>query len=265
MIPEEVEINEIVLARAKELIVKYSRLDIIYLRVSTKNMGQEEKDQMQDIIQEFQIEKKHCLVLAVKESAYQLKKQKNRRFNDIIKLLNLVDQDIPKRCFFWSIDRIYRNRELLEEFYYIADKTNTKIYSYMESFINTLAEMRDKLPEGMEFIIDMQVKQLVNFFGWMAEMESKKRGERLSKSLHVEEGKLITNKGNVFGNKLKLTNGKIIEDIKEIIKIEEAVIKLIKKNTPYRKIILLASKMNIKLSMGYISNLKHRNLNRETY
>lgn len=247
--------------KAEKLIETHDKLNIIYLRVSTKGLGQEEGDQLNDILRTFKLKEEECLIIQAKESAYQIWKQKTRKFQIIIDLINGLDNDCEKNCYFWSIDRIYRNRELLEEFYDIAKKTNTKIYSYIENFINILADMQDRLPDGMGFIIDMQVKQLVNFFGWMAEMESKKRANRLKKSLTLKDDRYFSNKGRLFGKKLKTITGKKIKDPKTIEKIELAIAKRIKNGVSYREIIrIFLEKKDIKLSIGYIAKIKKKHL-----
>lgn len=246
------------ISKANILIKRYGYLNIIYLRVSTKK--QEELDQLGDILKTFNLEKKKCLIIRANESAFQVKKQKNRKFNVIIDLIKELDINIDKKCYFWSIDRIYRNRELLEDFYDLGKKTNTRIYAHIEYFINLIADI--DLPDDFSFLKDSMVKQLVTFLGWTAEQESKKKGQRLLKSLHKKDnGRTFTNKGNLYGNKLKTIKGKNIKDVDKVLNIEKAVAKRIKNKVSYRDIQkLLIEKLGIKISMGQLTNIKNKYL-----
>lgn len=252
-------LKEKYLDKCNKLISKYNELNIIYLRVSTKNEGQDENDQLKDIIRTFRVDIKKCLIIKAKESGYQIKKQKFRKFTVIKELLSELDINIPKKYYFWSIDRIYRNRKLTEEFYEQARKTNTKIYSYQEQFINLIAELQDTLPADFSFIIDQQVKQLVSFFAWMAEMESKKRGDRLIKSLTKKDNRYYTNKGNLYGRKLRssVTGKKINLTAEQLDRIEKSIAKALKKGKTYKYIKnAVREKLKISVSNGYIFNMK---------
>jgi hypothetical protein len=68
-----------------------------------------------------------------------------------------------------------------------------------------------------------------------------------------KDNKFYTNKGNLFGNKLKNLKGeKLNLTADQLNKIENAVIKRIQKGMTYRQIIKLFEKKNLKLSLGYI-------------
>lgn len=233
---------------------EFGYVNIIYLRVSTTNLGQQEEDQLKNIIDTFRLDAKKCFIIQAKESAYQMTKQNNRKFSIILDVLQELDIHIEKHCYFWSIDRIYRNRELLEEFYQIAKKHNTKIYSHIEQFINVIADLQDKLPDEMRFILDIQIKQLVSFFGWMAEMESKKKSERMYKSFTIRKGRYFTNKGTMIGGKLKYISGKKLKEPEKIMMLEKFVIQKLKKGVRYRdvqKLILEQAKLQV--SLGWIT------------
>ena len=254
----EIEIDKDILDRANMLIDKHDELKIIYLRVSTKDKGQQEEDQLPPVLDFFKLREEECLILATKESAYNVEKQKSRRFNDIIKLIQTIDEDIDKRVYFYSFDRLYRNRKLMEEFYNTSKRTNTSIYSYYEYFINDLAEIQKKLPKDMGWLIEAQQRQLINFFSWMAESESRKLADRLKKSLHVKNGRTFTNKNNLYGRKLKSIDGKPIKDVKKLDRIENYVAKLIVKGFTYNETIEGLAEKKVKISVGYITRLKNK-------
>ena len=242
---------------ANSLIKKYGYLNIIYIRVSTTK--QQELDQLNDILKTFDIDKKKCMIIRAQESAFNISKQKTRKFNIIIDLIKELDINITKNCYFWSIDRIYRNREMLEDFYYLASKTNTNIYAHIEYFINILCEI--DLPDDFQFMKDNMVKQVVSFLGWTAEMESKKKGERLIKSLTKKDDRYYSNKNNLVGRKLKTIDGKKIKDHDFLKKLEKSIIKQIQNKTSYDNIIkLVAEKTKVKISKGQITNIKKKYL-----
>lgn len=245
------------LEKANKLIKRFGYLTIIYIRVSTKK--QEELDQLYDILKTFNLDKKKCLIIRAQESAFHIKKQKNRKFNIILDLIKELDINVEKKCYFWSIDRIYRNRELLEDFYNLAKKTNTNIYAHIEYFINMIADI--DLPEDFSFLKDSMVKQLITFLGWTAEMESKKKGERLKKSLTKKDGRYYSNKNNLVGRKLKTITGKKIQDPVFIKKLELSIVNQIKNKTTYDNIMkLVLQKTQIKISKGQITNIKKKYL-----
>lgn len=253
----ELENKEKYFAKANALIKRYRILNIIYIRVSTQK--QEEIDQLNDILATFKLDRKKCMIIRAKESAFQVKRQKNRKFNIILDLIKDLDINVEKNCYFWSIDRIYRNRELLEDFYNLAKKTNTNIYAHVEYFINIIGDI--DLPVDFDWLKDMMIKNMVTFLGWIAEHESKMKGQRLRKSLSVKDGRTFSNKGNLYGRKLKTITGKRIKNPIELDKIEKAIIKAINKKVPYRTIQdKVRKKLGLSLSLGQITNIKKKYL-----
>jgi DNA invertase Pin-like site-specific DNA recombinase len=250
-------------SKALRLISKYGELNIVYLRVSTKKEdGQKEEDQWHNLEDTFELDKKKCLIIRAKESGYQLDKQQFRKFNIILDLLKELDNNIPKKCYFWAIDRIYRNRKLTEEFYHLAQTSNTKIYAFQERFINMIADLQGMLPPEMGFIIDMQVKNMVSIFAWLAEMESKKKADRLLKSLTKKDGRYYTNKGNLYGKKLKNSKGRKLKlTANQLTNLEKRIAKALKQEKTYNYIKqAVLEKEDIKISNGYIFNIKQKYL-----
>lgn len=243
---------------ADDIIRRFSKLDMIYVRVSTKNEGQREEDQLPDIINTFNINLNGCLIVVAKESAFQEKKDKTRKFNIFYKLIEKY-KEINKTLYVWDLDRIYRNQKKQAYFIsYFADKNKCKVLSYRQKFFHQFKNM-DGMGRAMyNFMIEV--------FGWMAEEESKKKGERLKKSLTAKNGRFITNKGNLYGRKLikriKSNKKKVYFSIEELDKIESIIMKLKKKGLSYATIQnLFMEKQNIKLSIGYIWNIVNKNIN----
>lgn len=245
------ELKEQYSQRVEEILKKYDSIKIIYLRVSTKNQGQEESDQLPDILDLFDIKEDQCLVIKEKESAFQISKQKNRVL-EIVKEIIKEYQDEEKIMYVWDLDRIYRNQEMQVDFIRESFKKNCKVLSYRQNFLYQLRELGGFGNAVYNFFIEM--------LAWQAQEESQKRGDRLKKSLKQKDGKYYTNKGNLFGKKYTKLNGKKANlSAQEILKIEKSIYKKIQEGISYREIIdLVANKLQLKISLGQISNIKKK-------
>lgn len=238
--------------KCKLNIARYNKLQIIYIRVSTDK--QEELDQIKDIVRTFNLTPKECILVKAKESAFQIDKQDKRKFNiikDIIEEFKVIDKEV----FFWDLDRIYRRRLLQVEFFQYASKNNCKIFSYRQKFLHNIKSM------GGDFG-DVMYEFMISIFGYLAEEESKKRGDRLKKSLTPVGTRLVTNKKRLFGNKLKDSKGKKIKlNAEQITTLEKTINELINKGYTYRNIQkLLLEKKDIKVSVGYLTKIKKKYL-----
>lgn len=239
-----------VMSRCRELINSLEKLDIIYLRVSTKNTGQDETDQIHDIVKSFDLDLDKCIVISARESAYQQWKQKTRKLN-IIKTIFEEFMPYDKILYVWSLDRIYRDQDNIVEFFQYLGKRNGMIISHQQKFLHQLKNTAGGMGKALyNFMIEV--------YGWVGETESKDKGEKLLKSLHKKKDRLYTNKGNLYGGKLKTVSGKIISDVKVLEKIENFVCKHVKKKTPYLEIRDKLLEKNVKVSNGYITKLKNR-------
>lgn len=241
-------------SKAQALIDKYDKLQIIYLRVSTKSLGQEESDQLPQVLQIFDLKEEECLIIKEKKSAYQLNKQKYRKINLIKELIEEL-KDETKYLYMWDLDRLYRNQDLQVNFIRDAYSNNCTVLTYRQ---NWLYELRGQGGMG---------KALYNFmievFGYMAQDESEKKGDRLTKSLTAKDGRYYTNKGNMFGNKYRSvkTGNALKLSATRINAIEHSILKKIKEGMKYRAIIeLVEERIGIKISLGQITNIKKKYL-----
>ena len=214
---------------------------IIYNRVSTKD--QEPENQVKDcklLTEELNI--KNPIVLQEKESAYK-NEEKRLLFKQIIE--GITKQEI-NTLIVWDLDRIWRNRKKLEEFFNLCKIKNCKIYSFRQGFLNEIQNI--KLPEGFSFIKDMMFNNFLQFLGWIAEEESKKKSERVKSAVRKEKGITKSYKGNKWGRK-SYTN-----------RVKKQVLELHKKGLNYRKIreqVFVYDKNNNKknISIGGICNI----------
>lgn len=242
------EDNHEYVEQARELIERLDRLDIIYIRVSTKDKGQREEDQLPDIFKTFNLNKKDCLVIAAKESAYQINKQKYRKIN-IVKDLFVEFEDENKILYVWDNDRLFRNAEIQIDFFRFIDKYNGIVLSHRQKHLHQLKDMGIYGRTMYRFFIDMLAAQ--------AQDESERKADRQKKSRHIENGRLLTNKNNLVGRKLKTTSGKPIKNPEVLDKIENYVAKLIT-NYTYVETIAKLAKKDVKISVGYITKLKKK-------
>lgn len=248
--------EEKIFKKAESLIEKYGRLDMIYLRVSTDGKGQQEEDQLPDIINTFNLKKEECLIVRAKESAFKEEKQEKRDFKIFFKLIEKF-KDIDKTLYLWDLDRIYRNQKRQAQFIcYFADRNNCKVLSFRQKFLHQFKDMQNKNLGRMMYNF------MIELFGYMAEEESKKKSDRVKKSLSIKNGRTYSNKGNLYGRKLlkEIRNGKkIYYTDKQLDVIEAAIIKRIKEKVSYSKIIQqLYDIKQIKISKGYITNIKNK-------
>lgn len=244
--------REDVLDRAKFLIEQYQRLDIIYKRVSTKTKGQDENDQEDPILEEFNLDKDKCLIIEAKESAYQLKKQKYRRLNIIPEICKLYTE-YEKTLYLWDLNRLYRRREL--QYNFIKNNLKNyglKVFAKRQTFLVELSKRKDSISSFMYDIMLMT-------FGYMAEEESATKSANVKKSYHKKNGRTYTNKNRLVGRKLRDMQGKKLKlNAAQLDKIEQHIIKCIKAGKTYVEIINIFAKNNIKVSMGYINNIKNK-------
>ena len=106
----------------------------------------------------------------------------------------------------WDLDRLYRNRSLLRDFFSLCKARGVRIHSFRQQWLQQIHET--PAPWG-EIIHDM----LVQIFGWMAEDESRRKSDRVRASVRVKDGRTLSYKGKVWGRKPlpKQTRDRILE------------------------------------------------------
>lgn len=159
---------------------------IIYLRTSTEEQNPE--NQLRDCLS---INKYGDYeVLEEKQSAF--KDNDRKEFNKAIKL---IKQSRNSHFIVWDLDRIYRNRKKLIEFFDMCKIYNCKIHSFRQTWLNSF----DNIPEPFN---EIMFDTMLQVMGWMAEEESKKKSARVKLAVRKKEGKKTKSyKGNVWGRK----------------------------------------------------------------
>ena len=163
---------------------------IIYIRTSTEE--QNPKNQLEDC-------KKLAEKLNLKD--FEILEERKSAFKDNVKreIFNSIKKAIQKgevkNLIVWDLDRLYRNRVKTVEFIRNYSKLGLRVYSYRQDWF----ERFNDIPEPFNEIMSDLMLQIVS---WMAEEESKKKGERVKLAVRKEEGKPTKSyKGNVWGRK----------------------------------------------------------------
>ena len=125
-------------------------------------------------------------------------------FEDILKL---IKKHKASDLYVWDLDRIYRNRKRLQEFFILCKSYNCKIHSYRQKWLEDI----NSIPEPFNEIVN---DLLISVFGWIAEEESNKKSERIKLAVRKKTGKKTKSyKGKKWGRRAlpKQTVDKVME------------------------------------------------------
>lgn len=201
-------------------------MNLVYIRTSTKE--QEPKLQIADI----QTLCRDCDFTLFQEKLSAWKENVKRPiFNEV---LSLIKSGKVRNIFVWDLDRIYRNRLRLKEFFQLCKIHNTKIHSVNQQWLEEL----HKIPAPFN---DMVFDLLLSLFGWIGEEESVKKSNRIRMAVvRRENNKTISYKGAKWGRKgfSKQTINRVLEFANCGMSIREIADKVVvyDKNQNQRKI-----------------------------
>jgi len=165
---------------------------IIYIRTSTDK--QNPSNQLNDCMS---LPFKNHIVYKEQQSAWL---DKDRPI--FSKLKNRIKLRKVEHLIVWDLDRLFRNRKKIIEFFKFCKYYNCKIHSFRQQFF----EIFNSFPPPFDEALNDFMLQIV---GWMGEDESNKRSDRIKRS--VRHGKITKSyKGNRWGRK------KIKVDVKRI-------------------------------------------------
>jgi DNA invertase Pin-like site-specific DNA recombinase len=167
---------------------------VIYLRTSTEEQNPENQ-------------KKDCVALAEKLNLkdYEVLPEQQSAFKDNIKrdvfesIIKAIKKKEIQNLICWDLDRLYRNRQKLLDFFNFCKAHNIKVYSARQEFLNTFDNLN--LPQGFEFLAEMYRNNFLQFLGWIAEEESRKKSERVKSAVRTDKGITKSYKGNKWGRK----------------------------------------------------------------
>jgi DNA invertase Pin-like site-specific DNA recombinase len=184
-------------------------MQISYIRTSTKE--QEPELQIADI-------KKLCPTCDLTFYKEKLSAWKENVKRPVFaEIVSLIKSGRVEHLYVWDLDRIFRNRLRLKEFFALCKIHNTKIHSANQTWLEEI----HKIPAPFN---DMVFELLLNLFGWIGEEESTKKSNRIKNAVvKKDDGKTVSYKGNKWGRKSfpKQTIDRVLELANSGISIRE--------------------------------------------
>ena len=174
-------------------------MNISYIRTSTKE--QEPELQIADILK--LCPSNELIFFKEKLSAWK-ENVKRPVFTEVI---SLIKTGRVTDLYVWDLDRIFRNRLRLKEFFLLCKIHNTKIHSANQAWLSEI----NSIPPPFN---DMVFELLVNLFGWIGEEESTKKSNRIKNAIIKKENCFtVSYKGNRWGRKSfpKQTISRVLE------------------------------------------------------
>jgi len=176
---------------------------IIYNRVSTTE--QNPTNQLKDCVAVAKrLNLNEYEVLQESKSGY--KEIEREVFNSIRKA---IQQRQVKNLICWDLDRLFRNRKKLMQFFEFCKIYNCKIYSFRQEWLEGINNIQPPFNE----IVHSLMLQLM---GWLSEDESKKKSDRVKASVRKKNGVTYTYKGNKWGR--KAISKRVIKEVLELRK-----------------------------------------------
>jgi len=156
----------------------------IYIRTSTEE--QEPENQIKEI---ELISGKEYLLFKEKQSAW----KDNVDREEFIRLKKEIATNKIKSLYVWDLDRLFRNRKKLIEFFEFCKIHRCNVHSYRQQWLEELNNMPEPFNEIM-------FNLMLHIMGWLAEEESRKKSERVNLAVVKVDGKKTKSyKGNLWG------------------------------------------------------------------
>lgn len=162
------------------------KLKAVYIRTSTNDQTPElQLREIKEIAGEF------SLLFKDQQSAWLDFKERS----DFKRLSQLIKDKKISDVYVWDLDRIYRNRKKLIEFFEVCKIYDCKIHSVRQQWLEEINGM----PEPWGEIIHNLMLQVM---GWIAEEESQKKSDRVKNAVTQKKnykGEVVTT--STYGNK----------------------------------------------------------------
>ncbi len=158
---------------------------IIYIRTSTEE--QHPENQLKDC--KILVKEEYELI-EDKQSAWKEEKERDG-FN---KAKKLIKSRKIKHFIVWDLDRIYRNRIKLKEFFEYCKLYKCSIHSFRQRWLEEMYKMPEPFNEIMHDL-------MLNIMGWIAQDESDKKSKRVKAAIRKVDGVTKSYKGNKWGRK----------------------------------------------------------------
>lgn len=163
------------------------KMKAVYIRTSTHEQTPEL--QLKDI--SSLIDLTGVTIFKDKQSAWQDFKERS----EFKELSNLIKSRKVSDLFVWDLDRIYRNRKKLIEFFELCKIYDCKIHSVRQQWLEEINGMPN--PWG-EIIHNLMLQVM----GWIAEEESQKKSDRIKNAVTKKKNyKGVVETTSAYGNK----------------------------------------------------------------
>lgn len=161
-------------------------MDIAYIRTSTK--VQEPQLQIESI-------KQLCPTTDLKIYQEKVSAWKDNVVRPVLKeIISLIKSGKIEHIYAWDLDRLYRNRLRLKEFFELCKINNVKIHSVNQQWLEEI----HKIPQPFG---DMVYDMLLCLFGWIGEEESGKKSGRIKLAVVKKDNGTFSYKNNRWGRK----------------------------------------------------------------
>ncbi len=177
---------------------------IIYIRTSTEEQNPE--NQLKDC---------EALVTKLDLNDYEVLEEKESAWKDNVQreIFNSIKKSIEhnqiKNLLCWDLDRLFRNRKKLMQFFELCKIYNCKIYSVRQEWLEGINNIQEPFNEIVHNL-------MIQVMGWLAEEESQKKSDRVKSAVRKnKEGTTISYKKNKWGRKTIITK-KLIESCKKL-------------------------------------------------
>jgi DNA invertase Pin-like site-specific DNA recombinase len=170
----------------------------VYIRTSTEEQTPEL--QIRDI---ETISGKDYQLFQDKQSAW----KDNVDRDDFERLRKDIKDKKIKELYVWDLDRLFRNRKKLIEFFTFCKIYGCKIHSFNQQWLESLNSIQEPFNEIMHSL-------MLQIMGWLAEDESSRKSGRVKNAVRRKEGEPTRSyKGNRWGYHAvgKNTDSQIIE------------------------------------------------------
>jgi DNA invertase Pin-like site-specific DNA recombinase len=184
---------------------------IIYIRTSTDEQNPE--NQLKDCKSIYKSEYGEYEVIEDKESAWNQEKYRE----GFEKIKNLIKNRKLDNLIVWDLDRLYRNRKNLVDFFKYCEINKCKIFSYRQKWLIDINNIPSPWNEMMSDL-------MIQVMGWIAQDESDKKSERIKNAIRLKDDGAYSYKGNKWGRKT------IIK------KVKDEIIVLFNKGLSFRQI-----------------------------
>ena len=161
---------------------------IIYLRTSTEEQNPE--NQLKDC---------QALTLKLELNDYEIIPEKQSAFKDIDRekfelIREAIKKGEVKDLIVWDLDRLFRNRKKLIEFFEFCKVYDCKIHSFRQDWLESLNKIQEPFNEIM-------FNLMLSIMGWLAEDDSKRKSQRVKNAVRKETGVTLSRKGNKWGRR----------------------------------------------------------------